>query len=347
VRLLDVRSASSCEMEEASNPLPVTLPVAATTLAAVLCSALAIVLANVIRNRRRRSSAGNSDSDEDPYRIARCPNPNCARCRRYEELNRSAKRRLPWVAPANPNSLARIRDAVSLGSKSIDEDGRGDGAAPVPGQRPTVLLVRGLEARPIVTAMHESACRIFDRVGTRDRILSEYTAAMGSNAASPLENDVSSGSWQVLHFLNQGRWVEENATLCSTTAGIIKNITGMMDGTVFGNAFVSTMNPGTHIDLHCGPSNVRHRLHFCLQAPKGVAAGRPKLRVANKEVTWSEGVSFVFDDSIVHSATYSPCEEDRGSVDSASLLRIVLIIDLWHPSLSDEERRAVADLYPS
>lgn len=54
--------------------------------------------------------------------------------------------------------------------------------------------------------------------------------------------------------------------------------------------------------------------------------GRAWLRVAKNLLTLEEGKVIVFDDSFEHEA----CNESDNS-------RIVLVIDLWHPDLSDAE----------
>ena len=55
-------------------------------------------------------------------------------------------------------------------------------------------------------------------------------------------------------------------------------------------------------------------------------SGPAWLRVADSHIELQEGKVIVFDDSFEHEA----CNESDNS-------RIVLVIDLWHPDLSDEE----------
>ena len=74
---------------------------------------------------------------------------------------------------------------------------------------------------------------------------------------------------------------------------------------------------------HCGPTNARLRLHLPLVAP---TTPRPAaMRVASEEVEWEEGEVLVFDDSYEHEVW------QRADAD-----RIVLIVDIWHPTLDDE-----------
>ena len=294
------------------------------------------------------SKSGGDDNQE--YKITKCPNPNCARCSRYAELNRSAQRRLPYVAKGE--TLQRIRHAIIAGpdvATDDDESRRAEHASPVQGQRPNVLLVRGLLSCPFVTELHQFACNVLHNVG-RNVLWNEYIEALTSSSASALENDVARGTWQVLHLMNQGEWVKSNVTLCPKTMEVLRSLGDgkTMDGCIFGNVFVSVLHPGTAIDPHCGPSNVRHRLHFPLQVPEGKEGMKePYLCVARERTTWKEGQCFVFDDSIVHSVTFgddavSEQWNDKDGMDC----RVVLIVDLWHPDLTREERCAITDLYP-
>lgn len=311
-----------------------------------------------------RSRQRNTGSNDDSYQITKCPNPNCARCSRYVELNRSAQRRLAWIADANNEDLARIRQAILAGPEVADYGGskrllttctkdKADYASPVAGQRPNVLLIRGLKTRPIVTELHQDARRILEEMG-KDIMLNEYCSAMESHSASALENDVSTGTWKVLHLLNQGLWVQSNIDLCPQTTEAVRSMRGIMNGCIFGNIFISVLYPGTFVDPHCGPTNVRHRLHFPLIVPTAPIDSEPELRVANERITWNEGETVVFDDSIVHAASYPGNESGNSGLlkgkagsDEQVLCRVVLIVDLWHPDLSAGEREAISDLYPA
>ena len=330
------------------SPLIALAVVSTSVLIAVLLSRLSL---------SQYPIATSSSSKDSTYQITKCPNPNCARCSRYAELNRSAQRRLPYVATGK--SLARIREAITTGPdvRAGEEchdgpDAGIDRSSPVPGQRPNVLLVRGLEARPMVTDMHLNACRIIEDIG-QEAIFKEYVSAINSSVASALENDVREGTWQVMHLINQGSWVQSNFDLCPQITKAIRSIDSAMTNTIFANAFVSVLYPGTDIDPHCGPTNVRHRLHFPLSVPPPTSTSQggerePELRVAKERITWKEAECFVFDDSIVHSASYPAGDATKKKCANSlkKQCRVVLIVDLWHPDLTMEERQTICALYP-
>lgn len=63
-----------------------------------------------------------------------------------------------------------------------------------------------------------------------------------------------------------------------------------------GSAYFSLMAPGTRLRAHCGPTNVRLRVHVGIQVPtEGVA-----MRVGNETRPWRVGEPLVFDDSFEH-----------------------------------------------
>lgn len=81
------------------------------------------------------------------------------------------------------------------------------------------------------------------------------------------------------------------------------------------------------------------------------------LRVDDQPLEWEEGSCLVFDDSFSHSVTHLAEESfldrrpDEGQEDGSShdererfcpaTDRVVLIVDLWHPALTEEEKEAI------
>jgi len=89
-----------------------------------------------------------------------------------------------------------------------------------------------------------------------------------------------------------------------------------------GQVKFSVMQPGVHVWPHCGPTNCRVRAHLGLVVPEG-----PRIRVATETRTWTEGKFIIFDDSFEHEVWH-----DGDSV------RLVLIVDMWHPDLTAREK---------
>lgn len=95
---------------------------------------------------------------------------------------------------------------------------------------------------------------------------------------------------------------------------------------VSGAAYFSVLSPGARLQPHCGPTNVRLRVHVGLAIPPGAA-----LRVGNETRPWRDGEVLVFDDSFEHEVW-----NDGPSP------RLVFIFDVWHPQLDTDEARLAA-----
>ena len=88
------------------------------------------------------------------------------------------------------------------------------------------------------------------------------------------------------------------------------------------------MQPGTHVWPHTGPTNCRIRSHLGLVVPEGA-----RLRVSNVTQSWTEGKVLIFDDSFEHEVWHQ-----------GPSYRLVLIVDLWHPELTVDERQSLAPI---
>ena len=92
-----------------------------------------------------------------------------------------------------------------------------------------------------------------------------------------------------------------------------------------GGIKLSVLSGATRVAPHYGLTNAKLRAHLPLVVPSDPA---PVLRVAGRNMTWTEGQLLVFDDSFEHEVIH----ESQGQ-------RIVLIIDFHHPDLSQERRQ--------
>jgi aspartyl/asparaginyl beta-hydroxylase (cupin superfamily) len=92
-----------------------------------------------------------------------------------------------------------------------------------------------------------------------------------------------------------------------------------------GEVIFSKLAARTHIQAHCGPTNVRWTAHLGLVIPK---QGNCKIRVAHEWHNWQEGKMVVFDDSYEHEVRNDTDEE-----------RVVLLLRFWHPELQNKYSR--------
>jgi aspartyl/asparaginyl beta-hydroxylase (cupin superfamily) len=131
--------------------------------------------------------------------------------------------------------------------------------------------------------------------------------------------------WTAIHLVANGRVVEANARHCPATMALLAGIDQPHVPGRGPNAMFSLLAPGAHIPPHTGVANTRLVCHLPLIVPEGCW-----FRVGAERRPWRVGEAWVFDDTIEHEA-----------LNPSSELRVILIVDCWHPGLSAGERAAV------
>src|SRR4029453_10000358 len=134
-----------------------------------------------------------------------------------------------------------------------------------------------------------------------------------------------SRDWTAIHLLQNGRMIEANARHCPRTMALLERLPQPDIPGAGPNAMFSLLAPHTTIPPHVGINNARLVCHLPLIVPEGCW-----FRVGAETRHWQRGEAFVFDDTIEHEAL-NPSDE----------LRVVFIVDVWHPDLSTVERDAV------
>lgn len=124
--------------------------------------------------------------------------------------------------------------------------------------------------------------------------------------------------------LISGRRIASNCAKAPFTCQLISEFPAARDCRR-GQAKFSVMHAGTHVWPHCGPTNCRLRSHLGLIVPQGTY-----IRVAEETRTWEEGKLFIFDDSFEHEVWHN-----------GTTTRLVLIVDAWHPELTEDEKKSL------
>lgn len=137
-----------------------------------------------------------------------------------------------------------------------------------------------------------------------------------------------SRDWTAIHLWQYGRQVEANARHCPHTIDLIAGFPQPRIGGCSPNAMFSLLAPGTRIPPHHGVANTRLVCHLPLIVPDGCW-----FRVGAETRQWQRGKAWLFDDTIEHEA-----------LNPSDSLRVILIIDIWHPGLSATEQAAVTAL---
>ncbi|XP_073440036.1 aspartyl/asparaginyl beta-hydroxylase isoform X2 [Dendrobates tinctorius] len=139
------------------------------------------------------------------------------------------------------------------------------------------------------------------------------------------ENLREKGDWSQYTLWQQGRKNEKSCKAAPKTCALLERFpesTGCRRGQIK----YSVMHPGTHVWPHTGPTNCRLRMHLGLVIPRQSC----KIRCANDTRSWEEGKVLIFDDSFEHEVWQD-----------ANSYRLIFIVDVWHPELSQHQRRTL------
>lgn len=131
----------------------------------------------------------------------------------------------------------------------------------------------------------------------------------------------SKGDWKQYDMFTRGRRLPANCVKTNVTCSLIKDFPAAA-GCKRGQVKFSVMQPNTHVHPHTGPTNCRLRAHLGLVIPSDVG-----IRIGEQMLKWEEGKIMLFDDSWEHEVWHNGTSN-----------RLVLIVDVWHPDLTDHER---------
>ncbi|HEY1612866.1 MAG TPA: aspartyl/asparaginyl beta-hydroxylase domain-containing protein [Rhizomicrobium sp.] len=137
-----------------------------------------------------------------------------------------------------------------------------------------------------------------------------------------------SPSWSAFFLWEHGRRIEAHCARCPNTAALLDTIP-MMDCEGYSpTVLYSILAPHTHIPAHSSVTNARLVVHLPLIAPP-----QCRFRVGNEIREWRYGQAWVFDDTINHEAW-----------NDSDAVRVIMMIDIWNPSLTAAERELVTVL---
>jgi aspartyl/asparaginyl beta-hydroxylase (cupin superfamily) len=131
--------------------------------------------------------------------------------------------------------------------------------------------------------------------------------------------------WSAYHLWAAGAPVPEHAARCPRTIEAWRKVPSPDQPGRTPVLMFSLLKPRTNIPAHVGASNARLVCHLPLIVPDGC-----RFRVGNSVREWQRGRLWAFNDTIEHEAWN---DSDR--------LRVVLIFDVWHPSLNESEKRLI------
>jgi aspartate beta-hydroxylase len=181
--------------------------------------------------------------------------------------------------------------------------------------------IEGLESR--TDAIRKELLAVMTREGVGERVFDNDAAE-----AHGLAGEGSKPTWNGIYFYRHGERRAESLALCPQTAAALDALPLARIREHAPEVMFSVLTPGTHILPHRGVTNTRVVCHLPLVVPEECA-----IVVGGERHDWREGRAVVFDDTYEHEAW------NRGSG-----TRVVLILDVWNPHLTEAERDAVAAL---
>jgi hypothetical protein len=171
---------------------------------------------------------------------------------------------------------------------------------------------------PICAALEESFAEV----------KREVLALPRGNFYQDSEQIPGAGEWNICPLMVMARKNSTIAALLPTTMGIAESHGAIQ--TLTGGMFVSILKPGTIIAGHRGPTNTRIRCHLGIQIPSGDCG----IEVAGERRSWQEGACLTLNDHLEHSAWNRTDAE-----------RIILVVDVWHPDLTEVEKTLLSGLH--
>ena len=138
----------------------------------------------------------------------------------------------------------------------------------------------------------------------------------------------NNNDWKAAHLFQNGTVIEGNVKNCPSTIKLLSTLPQPQIPGGGPNAMFSLLAPHTHIPPHTGINNARLVCHLPLIVPEGCW-----FRVGSQTREWEPGKLLIFDDTIEHEA-----------MNPSDKLRVVLIFDIWHPALDDDEKAGIAAL---
>jgi aspartate beta-hydroxylase len=210
-----------------------------------------------------------------------------------------------------------------------------------PRQKPKFLYFPGITSQPYYPRQHfpwlealedatDSVRAELRAVLANEQSLESFlgdvpaTAGQGMLGASGDQDP----AWDAYFFHRHGLRNDTHCAACPRTAALLDALPLVRIRDHAPEALFSVLSPGTHILPHTGVTNTRLVTHLPLIVPPDCA-----IRVGGQQHAWQEGRCVTFDDTWEHEAW-----------NRSGQLRVVLILDSWHPDLSEVERAAVTDL---
>ncbi|MEM9567962.1 MAG: aspartyl/asparaginyl beta-hydroxylase domain-containing protein, partial [Cyanobacteria bacterium P01_E01_bin.34] len=112
-----------------------------------------------------------------------------------------------------------------------------------------------------------------------EEIREEFYAVEHLEISTPSTRLIDTGTWNTFPLMRSAKEIPENTARCPKTWAVV-NGCPLLNG-IRGGAYFSIIYPGTHIDSHCGPSNLKLRYHLTIEEANDI-----QIRSAQTWNTW-------------------------------------------------------------
>lgn len=240
----------------------------------------------------------------------------------------------PLRAQFGADALRRVEQALAIYL------GEQPARYPDPAQRPLFLFFPGIASQPYYERSRFPWLEALEQqtAGIRLELVNLLAAEHGFEPFLRFDSDArvedylrgreGQSAWTGFFFYRHGERREDNCARCPLTTQVLDGLPIVRIRDHAPEVLFSLLTPGAHILPHRGVTNTRLVTHLPLIVPEDCA-----LRVGGIDHVWQEGRCVVFDDTYEHEAW-----------NRSARTRVVLILDTWHPDLSEVERAALTAL---
>lgn len=222
----------------------------------------------------------------------------------------------------------RVKEFIHLMDKPIDTTSCR--------QRPGMPLFPGLSATPFrdpsdfpAVAHLEAQFEIIAAEAKRLELNDYLTYFPRGRTDTGTMASAEHGRWNLFLFSHMGGRINCSIEKCPQTYRIVSGLPDFCESYPWCDALFSLHLPGTRLLPHCSVDNLRIRIHLGIEVPEG-----SKIRVDRECRHWEIGKCMVFDESFEHE-TWNDTDSNR----------TVLIVDVWHPDLTLDERHMLLHLF--
>jgi len=202
---------------------------------------------------------------------------------------------------------------------------------------PSLCYLPGLTSSPIWNEKDFKSCLILKENYTiiRDEYLNAYKNSILNNDYSikDTEHKLHKGEWNWYSYIQKGKINTFFENAFPKTTKILSSLDDLMIKVPFSYSFFSELKPDSLIEPHYGPCNIRLRIHFGIDIPYNINEDC-YMNIQEVSFNWENGECVVFDDSYLHSV-----------VNKSKHTRVILLIDIWHPEISKNERKGIIDMF--